>query len=55
MKEITAEIRNKLQRAKTAFEKLLKGEHVSKRMVDSALDDLDKVVKILTRLKDVKH
>jgi len=52
MKEITAEIRNKLQRAKTALEKLSKGESVSKRMADSALVDLDKAVKILQRLEN---
>ena len=55
MKEITAEIRNKLQRAKTALEKVSKGEPVSKRMADSALSDLEKVVRILTKLKDKKY
>ncbi len=55
MKEITAEIRNKLQRAKTALEKLAKGEAVSKRMAGSALADLDKVVKSLQKLENVKH
>ena len=51
MKEITAEIRNKLQRAaKTALEKLSKGERVSKRMADSALVGLEEVIKILKKL-----
>lgn len=54
MKEITAEIRNKLQRAKTALEKVSTGEPVSIRMADSALADLEKVVKILAKLKDEK-
>ncbi len=51
MKEITAEIRNKLQRAKTALEKLSKGEPVSKRMAKSALADLERIVKILKKLE----
>ena len=55
MKEITAEIRNKLQRAKTALEKLSKGQHVSKRMADSALVDLEKVVKALKKLEDMER
>ncbi len=55
MKEITAEIRNKLQRAKTALEKVSKGEPVSKHMAEAALADLEKVVRILTRLKDEKY
>jgi len=55
MKEVTAEIRNKLQRAKTALEKLSKGEPVSKRMAAAALTDLEKVVRILTKLKDEKR
>jgi len=53
MKEITADIRNKLQRPKTALEKLSKGERVSKRMADSALADFEKVVKIINELEGV--
>ena len=55
MKEVTAEIRNKPQRTKTSLEKLSKGEPVSKRMAESALADLEKVIRILTKLKDEKH
>lgn len=55
MKEVTAEIRNKLQWAKTAIEKVSKGEPVSKRMAASVLADLEKVVRILAKLKDEKY
>lgn len=55
MKEVTAEIRNKLQRAKTALEKLSKGEAISKKMANTALDDLERAVKILKNLDDRKY
>lgn len=52
MKEMSAEIRNKLQRAKTTLEKFSKGEAVSKKMASLALADLEKAVEILRQLED---
>lgn len=49
--ETMAEIRNKLQLAQTVLEKLLKGEPVSRRLANSAMADLEKVVEILIRIK----
>ena len=52
MLEITAEIRNKLQRATTILEKVAKGESVPPSLAQSALLDLKKIEEILKKLVD---
>ena len=46
-KELAAEIRNKLQASKTALEKLKGGKGIPKNMIDLAVDDLEKILKML--------
>lgn len=50
MDETIAEIRNKLQAPKTVLERLSCGETVSKSIIKIALKDLDKIVKLLSKL-----
>jgi len=47
-KELSAEIRNKLQTAMTALESLKAGNKVSDKLIETALQDLDKVVKTIS-------
>ena len=44
--ELIAEICNKLQRPKTALERLSKGEYVPQEFVERANKDLDEIVKL---------
>lgn len=45
--EVSAEIRNKIQAAKTALELLKVGRKVSGVLIDAALNDLEKILKII--------
>jgi len=48
--EILADIRNKLTVPKTAFEKLAKGEEVSKEFLELATQELNALDALLTKL-----
>ena len=45
--ELFAEIRNKLQASKTALESLKAGNVIPEKMIDLAVDDLEKILKML--------
>lgn len=46
--EISADIRNKLQTAKTALELLKSNKEVPKEYVEKAIEDLEKIVKAIS-------
>ena len=46
-KELSAEIRNKLQAGKSALEALRDGKKVPKELIQVALKDMDRVIKLI--------
>lgn len=47
LSEISVEIHNKLQAGKTALEALRDGKKVPKELIEIALKDMDKVIKLI--------
>ena len=48
--EIIAQIRNKLQAPKTVLYMFSKGKDTPKKLIEAALEEIDKIVKLLKRL-----
>ena len=46
----TAEIRNKLQAPKAALEMLSEGKIVKKKFIEMALEEINKIVDLLTKI-----
>ena len=49
--EVVAEIRNKVTAAKTALERLSKGEDAPESFIKLALNELDRAVELLSEIK----
>lgn len=48
-KEVSAEIRNKLQAGKSALEALRDGKKVSSKLIEIAIRDIEKIQKLLAK------